>query len=97
MLYERDAYGTGDVPLTPEEEAKIEEETEMELLSELEPGPKGEPPTVALKIDRRAGTVTIYDRSTDEILFHTSIGDHDKLLRQREILRHLGKSGQRDD
>ncbi|MDO8504445.1 MAG: hypothetical protein Q7S36_01175 [Candidatus Liptonbacteria bacterium] len=91
MLKEIDAYGTEGIPRTSEEEAKIERETEME------PGPNGEPSVVALKIDKSAKTITLYDRETNEILLHASIADYEKLLTERELRRRLGKSGQKEN
>lgn len=97
MLYEKDIYGQEGVVKSPAGEAEIERETEMELLSELGGGPDGEPPAVGMKIDKAAQTVTLYNRLTNEILFHTSIADYDNLLREREIRRRAGREKQKEN
>lgn len=78
MLYEKDIFGTEGHTRSPEEEEEIEESWLENILEGIEDG------HLNVKINQREKTVSIIEVPTGDTIFHTSIDEYEKLLREKE-------------
>ena len=78
MLYEKDIFGTEGHVRSEAEEEEIEEAWLEDILDGIEDG------HLSVKINQQEKTISVVEVPTGDVIFHTSIGEYEKLLREKE-------------